>query len=569
MAVNQEGIPMIRNGNQAIAFMGGKDVAKYFNGYMDNAALNMWYEEDPLKNHLGLMSFWNQESKDQAVTFFDTLMQNKSVLEVNGWEGSFTYDIPIEQDYGCYTEEDMSHQEFAGIDGSIFYIVLSKEFAPGTTLGYDDTDGMQIIVAEEEEVQPTGTGYKHPVKLVTKDKRAYFPAAKLGKGIQYFDVAHAFPEYGTKFAKVQLPDTPGSHRFEFRLGSLMGVESYITGKADSYSTDEGWMTASSTEYLNDIKSEMDSHGWGDFVVRMDIGADGRPNLASANIGSTMEFLTQKYLHKLMGTKLLFQRAGEIKSTNGVIRLNEGLWHQIRRGRIIEYGRPGGITKLHIAEAAEYVFRNSKLRYENRRIKFKCGTQAYYNVLDLFEKEVQEQLGRIGLLLGSDRVLPKSPVSGSSLQDLMLEPVTFTKVYLPQIGVVDIEWDPSLDNAGRSDRFSGGMHPNGKDWTTYSMIIWDASSSEYSNRGEGLPQGTSLVEGGNANSNVFLVKPQGPMIYTGTRNGRYDMARNRDIAAAGKYVGQEFFAYSNIECFLRDPSVFVTIELSRAARKGFN
>lgn len=568
MAVNQEGIPMIRNGNQAIAFMGGKDVSKYFNGYMDNAALKMWYEKDPMNNHLGMMNFWNQQSKDQSVTFFDTLMKNKNVIEVDGWEGSFTYDIPIEQDYGCYTEEDMSHQEFAGIDESIFYIVLSKEFAAGTVLTYDDTDGMQIIVAEEEEVEPTGTGYKHPVKLVTKNKRAYYPSAKLGKGVQYFDVSHAFGEYGTKFAKVQLPDTPGSHRFEFQLGSPSGVESYFTGKADSYSMAAGAMAVSSKDYLNDIMAEMDSNQWGEFAVRMDLDANGKPKMATANIGATMEFLTQKYLHKLLGTKLLFQRAGEIKSSNGVKRLNEGLWHQIRRGRIIEYGRPGGITKLHIAEAAEYVFRNSKMRFENRKIKFKCGTQAYYNVLNLFEDEINSQLSKYALLLGADRVLPKSPVSGSSLQDLALEPITFTQVYLPAIGNVDIEWDPSLDNAGRSDRYSGGMHANGADWTTYSMIIWDASSAEYSNRGEGLPKGTKLVEGGNANSNVFIVKPQGPMTYTGTRNGRYDMTKNRDIASAGQYVGQETWAFSLIDVWLKDPSRFVTIELSKSARKGF-
>lgn len=569
MALDQKGIPVVRNGNQAIAFMGGKDVSRYFQGYLDNASLKTWYEKDPTEGHLGLMSFWNKQSREQSTSFFDSLVENKSVLEVNGWEGGFTYDVPTEIQRGCYTEEDMSHQNFAGIDESIFYIVLNREFAPGTVLGYDDTEGQQIIVAEEESVEPTGTGYKHPVKLVTKNKRRYFKADKLAKGIQYFVVSHAFSEYGTKFAQVQLPDTPGSHRFEFKLGSLMGVEAAITGKADSHSTNPGAVSATTQEYLSDIRAEMDTEGYGDFAVRMDVGSNGKLDMKSANVGSTLEFLTKKYLHKLTGTKLLFQRGGEIKSSNGVKRLNEGLWHQIRRGRIIEYGRPGGITKLHIQEAAEYVFRNSKVRYNNRRIKFKCGTQAYQNVISIFEKEVMEQLSRIAALTGSNMLLPKSPVSGSSLQELALEPVTFTKVYLPTIGVVDIEWDPSLDNVGRSDRYSGGMHGNGADWTTCSMIIWDASSSEYSNRAEGLPKGAELVEGGNAKSNVYLVKPKGPMMYSGKMTGRYDSTKSSDIAAAGKYVGESYFCYNNVDLWVSQPDKFVTIELSKSARKGFN
>src|SRR5699024_3154246 len=117
----------------------------------------------------------------------------------------------------------------------------------------------QLIVADEEMVEPTGTGYKHPVKILTKNKRLTFPKSKLGKGIEYFDVSHGFGEYGTKFAKVQLPDTPASQRFEFRLGSPQGVEAYITGMADSYSTKEAAVTAKTKDYLNVLKSEMNNN----------------------------------------------------------------------------------------------------------------------------------------------------------------------------------------------------------------------------------------------------------------------------------------------------------------------
>lgn len=571
MTLQSQNVPTIRNGNQAIAFMKGKEVSKYFNGFMDNASLRTWYEEDPLKNHLGLMSFWNQQDRvKKPAGLFDDLLGSKSVIEVNGQEGRFTYDIPIKQKRGIYTETDMSNQLYPGIDGSIFYIILNKEFAPGTTLGYDDFEGMQIVVSEEEDVIPTGTGYKHPVTLVTQNKSAFFPAEKLGRGIEYFEVGHGVSEYGTKFAQIQMPDLPGSMKFEFRLGSAMGVESYVTAKAASLSMQDGVTSARTTDYMNKLKQEMDSKGYGEMAVRMDLAPNGKPLVHTANIGLTLEHLTEKYLHKLMGTKLMFQSAGEIKTTNGVVRFNEGLWKQARRGRIIEYGRPGGMTRQHIREAVEYVFRTKPdMLFEDRRVKFKCGLEAYYNVIEIFQQEVLIQTGQLQALLGADRVLSKNPVSGQDLKNLKLEAVRFTDVYIPQIGQVQIEHDSSLDWGLRGDRFETGMNAHGRAHTTHSMVIWDVTDQSYSNNMSQIPNGANLVEGGNANSSIFLVKPEGALIHSGRRTGRYDSRRSSDIMASDKYMGEEYFAWAaGVDVWMPDPSKIVMIELKPQARRGF-
>lgn len=571
MTLQSTNIPTVRNGNQAISFMKGKEVSKIFQGYMDNASLRTWYEEDPLNNHLGLMSFWNQQDRVKNPTnLFDELLSSKSVVEVNGQEGSFTYEVPVKMKRGTYTETDMSSQEFPGIDGSIFYVTLNKEFSPGTVLSYDDFDGEQFVVSEEEQVLPIGTGYKHPVTLVTQNKSAYFPAEKLGRGIEYFVISHGVSEYGTKFAQVQMPDMPGTMKFEFRLGSAMGVESYVTAKAASLSMSDGIMTTRAKDYKNKIQQEMDSNGYGDLAVRMDLTASGKPKLETANIGLTMEHLTMKYLHKMMGTKLMFQKAGEVKVTNGVVRFNEGLWKQARRGRIIEYGRPGGMTRQHIREAVEYVFRtNPDMQFENRRVKFKCGKEAFYNVIDIFEKEVNSQVGNLAALLGADRVLSKNPVSGNDLRNLKIEAVRFTNVYIPQIGQVEIEHDPSLDWGMRGDRFERGMHGHGMAHTTHTMVIWDVTNQAYSNNLSEIPNGANLVEGGNANSSVFLVKPEGALIHSGRMNGRYDSRRSSDIAAANKYMGEEYFAWAaGIDVWMPDPSKIVMIELKPQATRGF-
>ena len=567
MAINQSGIPTVRNGNQVISFMGQKDINKYFQGYVDNASLHSWYKEDPMNNHRGLMKFWNNMAPNQTTSLYDDLVDNKAVIEVNGWEGSFTYDLPIFEDRGCYTEKDMSHQNYPGVDGSIFYISLNKEFAPGTTLMYDSFDGQQLVVAEEEEVENTGTGYLHPVKLATNDRQEWFDPSMLSKGIQYFAIGHGVSEYGTKFAKLHMPDQVGSMKCEYRLGSVRGVEAYVTGKADSVNL--GGAVAQSKDYLNNIQSEMDAMGYGEFAVRMNLGSDGKPMPKTANIGSTIEFMVQKYLNQLTGTQILFQKAATIKDTNGNIRLNEGLWHQLRRGYIIKYGRPGGITQTHIKQAAEYVFRaNPTLQYENRRIKFKCGTQAFENMINLFETEIREQQLALAPFLGSDRQIP-NPVTGTDPLELTWRPTRFTKVYLPQIGNVEIERDVSLDYGLLQDRFSQGFHGNKKAHTTYSMVIWDASSQNYSNNRQDLPSGTSLVDGGNRNSNIFIVKPEGEMMYSGMINGRYDKNKSRDIIASHKVMAQEYWAYNNCSVWVEDVSKFVMIELEKSERKGFN
>ncbi len=562
MAINAQNIPMYRNGQQAIAFMGRNDVSRYFQGYVDNASLNTWLEEDPMENYRGMVSFFNQQTKGKPASFLDDLIDTRSVIELNGWDGSFTYDVPVETKTGLYIEEDMSHQNYAGIEEGTFYMVLNKDLAAGTVITYDDDNGIQAIVADDEEVEPTGTGYKTPFKLVSNDRQAWFPAQYLAKGTEYFIVSQGTGEYGTKFAKVQMPETPASMRFEFRLGSIMGTESYITGMADSKSFDNGRVSTFTKDYLNELQREMDSNKLGEIAVRFDLGADGKPNVRTANFGRTLEFLTMKQLHKMMGTKLMFQNAAQIKTTNGVVNLNEGLWKQAKRGRTITYSRK--ITRMHIAAAVDYVFRASDLTPEMREVEFECGTEAYYQVLDLFQAEVQAQLGVNAQILGLGfaNQLPKGIVEGSDLKELRLNVLRFTSVYLPGIGNVKIKLNQALDWGLRADRMAKGMHRGGRAHTTGTMMIWDASSSTSSNNRQGVPQGASLVEGGNEGANVYLVKPKGAMVYSGTRHGRYDSTRNSGIVSSGNYIGEEYFAYSIVDIWLSDPSKVVMIEKER-------
>lgn len=561
----QAGIPKIVGDKEIIAFFGQKDIGKYFNGFMDNATLHQFYEEDPVNGYRGLMKYWNQQRTVKAKPMFEQLIDNKAVIEVNGQEGTFSYDVPVEQDVRCHTEVDMSHQQYPGIDESIFYIVLNREFAPGTVLTYDAMNGQQIVVAEEEEVQPTGSGFNHPVKLMTEDREEWFSPEYLSKGIEYFDIGHGVGEFGTKFAKLQMPEVVGHMRCIYQLGSVRGVEAAITGKADSKNL--GGATAKSKEYINRIRSEMDQNGWGDFAVRMSLDSSGKPIRSTANIGSTVQFLVGKYLHQLTGSSILFQKAATIKSANGNVKYNEGIWHQLMRGYRIKYGR--AIQVEHLKQANEYIFRiNPDLPYEERETEYTCGTDAYYSMLKLFEAEILAQQNSLAGFLGADRQIP-NPVEGKDLLNLSWNPVRFTRVFIPQLGYIKIVRDTSMDRGILQDRFSAGMAGSGRAHTSSSMMVADASSQKYSNNRKNMPTGTTLVEGGDDKSNIFIVKPEGPMTYSGGIQGRYSSTSSRDIVASHKQMTEEYWAYNNCAGYVEDPSKIVIIEKQFSTRRGFN
>lgn len=566
--ITQNGIPSIVNGNQVIMFTDKKSVSS-IQGVVDLPTMYSWYRENPDAHHRGLMQLWGQQSvRKYGNSILRDLLLEKDVLEVNGWDGGFTYDLPIKDFKGCYTVRDTSSQPYPGIDGGTFKIVLNRAYTTGDRLSNDKINGQEIIVSGEEPVVAVAEGWEHTVQLVDNDKGTWFLPSNLVKGITYKKVGHAvLGERGTNFSHIDMPDTVGIMKCEFRLGAFSGVEAYMTGMADAKSFSGG--DAKSKQYLDMLQDEFGGNEYA-ILAPLKIGAGGNkvPDMKNAKLGATMEFLTMRELERITSERLMWGRAGTVRNGNGVTRLNEGLWHQLRRGKVVKYGRPGGITRDHIKEVAEYVFRANPFKQDvERRLKFKCGKYAYQNILDIFSDEVNAQNAALGTLLGADRTIP-NPVSGTDKFNLKYSPIRFTDVFLPGIGQVSIEEDTSLNMVEGVDRFAAGMHPEGLSYTAYSMVIWDVDSQEYSNNKE-LPKGATLMEGAKKGANIHLVKPQGEMTYWGSTNGRYDYRKAGDIMSSSKQIGQEFWAFQIADIHVDDLSKFVMVELDLPARRGFN
>lgn len=556
-------IPGTIAGNNVVAFTNAKEVKAYF-GETDLSSLARWYEEDPNKNHLGLINFF-RGIENYPIPMYMGMIKNGATISVNGPNGTFRYDIPVSKSFELVTVADTSNQYKPGQDGGIFDIVLSHKFEPGDILTYNAKRGCQMIVSGEWEIRNENGGWRHSVKMVSMSKFKYFPKEFLKAGVQYWKIGHGMGEYSTQYSSFFGEDRAGTATCEFQLGNHRGVETVYTMYAGKKTFSGASVdTNNFIEEVNRRMYEMKQLNDGSnvdiaVIAKMVKSPNGKPMFdrsVKPMVATTLESMCMAELGILEANQLMWQQAGIVKDNNSIIRLNEGLYHQLKRGFTITYGRKGGITKEILQQAADYTFRNSNLEVYQRRMKFRCGKHAFDNMTRLFTKEIYAQLNGIeGKLLGSDRLI-QNPISGPNTA-LSMGAIMFKSVYLDGIGVVDIEHDSSLDYEQMADRrtlVSGMYSPS-----SWSMIMEDITSSEYSNAYASKPSGSN-IELGNMSNNVFYVKPEGPSLYWGNQRGRWSSASATDILASHAAMNEAFWCHSMSACWVMDNSKMLLIEL---------
>jgi hypothetical protein len=162
------------------------------------------------------------------------------------------------------------------------------------------------------------------------------------------------------------------------------------------------------------------------------------------------------------------------------------------------------------------------------------------------------------MIGTDAQI--KPVFKGNLDELEMQAVVINSVLIPGIGRVIVEHDPSLDYQPLADRFSSGMYGEGKAHTSHSMVIWDASSPEYSNVTSKV-KNADLVEGGSMKSNIYYIKPEGAHVVYGYEQGRMaDGSQTTNVLTSLKYMGKTFWATSQSGALVLDTTRYVVIEL---------
>lgn len=551
------------NGDYVVGFTNVKELKTL--GWMDSAKVSTYLMDDnnSHKKHLGLINLFATSHK-KSMPFLKDLFSQAAVLEVAEGQ-SITYDLPVDRsEVKCYTAEDTSAEyDFPGIDNGIFVLVLNQEFTKGDILTYDPVYGEQVMVSAEHDVEQVGENFKHYVTMQTNDKSKYFPKEYLRAGREWIKLTNKIAEFDTAFSTLSLVKDPtGTITNEFLLSDPRGIETFVTGKAARMKSPG--LTGFANGVSDKINAQLEAMGGknGMFVAKKNPNGTLNPMM----IGSTLEYLALMELSQMEANELLFAKAATVNTANGVKRVNEGVWHQIRRGKLIKYARQGGITLDHIYEAVSYIYQNSDIPVGQRSVKFKAGWLAYQNMLQLFREHAISQLNGLPAgLIGTDGQLPSKVFSGA-LNNLSLAAVAITEVQFPGVGKVTVEHDDSLDYMPSTDRFSSGFYSEGFAHTSNSLVIWDVTSPEYSNVTSKV-QNAKLVEGGSQQANIYYVKPEGqPHVTYGYEQGR---TANKDqfenVASSIKQMGRTFWATSQSSALVLDTTRYVTIELQEKGR----
>lgn len=534
-------------------------------GYQDFSTLSTWVEQDPLKNMMTLETAWNKQDISRISLFQDSI-KNDAVLEVNGWDGEFSYKLPVETDTCMKTVEDTSDQAVdggVGADGAPFKIILNRELAPNTPISCDGVDGDVLLVSDIYPVTDLTYGFEHWVVFLPSlsDPERTYNAALLEANREYFEMGSAYiAEYSEQLGKVHMPAGTNYITAKFKLGAGQGVETWFTGKANSVSLMPGFTNADTQEYINEVT------GMGyDAENQVMIGAINTGNGFKFTVGSLLETLAVKKFTHNFNTSLMFMQGATISTSKGSLVFNEGLWRQMLRGFVHTYARRGGFTFDDLRILRDYAFQNNTMiKIEDSILRMKCGSELYDNIEVLIQNEANRQVTALAPMLGADRILPTNPITGQ-LDSLEVALVKFGKVKVPGIGLVEPLLDRGMDYTKLTDRQLRGMNPNGKDFTTYSGIIWDVTDQSYSNNMQ-LPAGVKPVND-KVKANIYFVKPQGDGVFWGRENGRYSQMRSSDILASGKTMHESFFIYGFGAMWMADPSKFAMTQLEKSARLG--
>lgn len=538
------------SGHQIIASMGEQDIGKYFSGAVDKSTLEGWIGRET-ENHIQFRRYMQDVNKEQRGGFYDSLLGKKAFLETE--KGDFTFDIPVDNFTEVHTTADLSSQHNAGIGGDTAFIELNREFKEGQTLAPSVNSNISIVIMGE--ASNTGSGFRHEFKVVGSEYDSV-PSRYLQQNQTWEPITHGSSEFGTIFAKPDLGDAPESARARFYLASVTGVEAKVTDDAYRQSID----AESGANLLDRVEDFKRRNSLDDFLVRMDLKVKEGKTVTqrdTANIGTLLEALVHTTVEQMLVRRILFQKAGQVRDKNGIIRFNDGLIPQLKRAFRIGYGRT--ITLKHIRDGSDHLYKGIDIDKDSRRIKIVAAEQAYNILLQTFERYIDLALERNARLLGAD-ALVKDVVTkkGSGNMNLHYSSVRFTSMEVPGIGHVTLELDRSIGRELEGNRMSRDFRTDNRSESSYYAILQRDDNTRTVETV--MPTGTKLVSGGDDSSSAYIVKRRGPLITYGAIHGRMNShyIPGGRVDAAYKERSMEFWAYGTADLFIPFPEDIVLL-----------
>jgi hypothetical protein len=517
-------------------------------GFTDVSLLRDTFKEN--REHLGTLKLFEQLGIVN-VPLMKELTAKKQYMYVDGINGSFTWDIMLDATFPEVVM-DVEEGEYLGIDGDSFKMKLSYPFRPNDILTYDPIDGVQVMVIGEEVVNE-GDGHVHEVRLVSDNREAYFPKSKLVAGTRFGKVDNILGEYDKQFSGIDTAISNSKATLEFRLGGVRGVEVAWTTFAKSVTLGTGEHGSQHKDTMNALEAQINRWGAnaGDLLA---YGVpDGKGGMKVSKIDGILETLAMAELYKMTAMGVMFNQGATITGGISSKKINEGIYPMMRRGHRFTYTHSGEL-KAMIQQAADVVFQGLPIRMEDRKLTFKGGYEVVQKVRDLFKVEFSNTLP-VPLESYS---LPKALITGSDLNNLTYKTFAIETCFINGIGNVTIDHDPSFDYDFGDFASRGFVGIGGRSKRTWSLAIWDAANSSYSNANDAsvMPKGVTMEKDA-LGGNIYLVKPKGlPDMNTSRRIGRIEGSNN---AAVLDYMGEEFAVWNSLASWIKDLSRVVLIE----------
>lgn len=513
----------------------GKSQYKTGGKFTDQNHLFALYDEAPFTTHLGLITAFNQ-MKLVSTPLINQTELRKNVILVNGMNGRFTFTMPFELQ-GVRVIEDINDATIAklGIDGQPFEVLLSEDiFATNDVITYDFRDGKQLYI--KRYVGQAGEGHIYEVQLVTQDpKNDYFPKDALQPGVEYFKVGNILNEFDQEGSSVMAQT--GELKFENRLSGHRMVEHKITAYADRLEipTATGAFSDKLQNFLNPNNQ--------DFIATFGAYKSGKPVPGTGSYATMAELLVMAELRRMEEHQLMWGKAGTVTgSRNQTKTIKNGLYEQLKLGNRYKIQR---YSKGILEQAFIGLFANRPdIKIEERYVKIQAGQGAYYEILKIFNQEMQA----IPLVMQAYdlNVVRKENFVNNSVQNLSTG-YQVVKVFIPGIGTIEVEHNPAFDvnTSRKADEPMVGMFPR---WS-YTAAILDVTDKGATNAAA-RTAGVEFMEGANQSANIFMVKPK-------------QMQKDIISIIPGRSMGLGLFGSSSVGgkvlAATKEPAATITIE----------
>ena len=504
---------------------------------------------------LGTMKLWNQFKMLSAPLFSMSELEGNTIY-TNGFGTTLGFTLPFDLGLPMIIENLCTDKVKPGQGGQAFPIALSENvYVAGDVITNDYRNGKQLII-QPDEVTPHGSAWRYMVKLVTMDEEEdYFPPYFLEPGTHFMKIDNRSGEQDTNVSGLTNVERSGLKHYSYiTSNSEMAISHWITSHADILSVEDivknpqlGW--------LNQYGDLSGKDAVLNFVNRNDKGAvTGLSWMPKIIAGMTIELATMKE------RSLMWSRGMAIQGNKGQIRVAPGYYQQIKnRGNYQTYSDFKQLPNLLKNIVGQLFANRADIPFSARRVKFRMGMGAMIEMQKAFMTQFKSDNP---FTIMADHPALSGMLTGQH-DKLAYKPIRITSVQYPEVGLVDIEHDPTLDMIDLDVPqipYAGAL-PN----SSYIVFVEDVTKQDFSNA---MPTGGyNVADGFNNGSNIMSIKPKN---YTDTMAFKVGTGCNPTLK---KFIGispnsfvhsedKKGFGVTMMTCgelWVKDPSRTVLVE----------